>query len=206
MSSSEEDTFYYRGRSMAGTFCPGDSLIVAPALLDSLRPGDVVVVQGPNQQANNTDRLVHRVITATPGGLITRGDNNPCPDATPVTAVNLLGQVTHVQRNGKVYRVRGGRIGLLRARLLRVWRRTWRRAWRLIVQIGRWPYRRLRQSGLAARLWKPSITQISLMTKDGPVIKYVFGRWTVARWWPQNNRFECRKPFDLFLHRPDKPE
>ena len=51
-------------------------------------------------------------------GFITRGDNNPKNDEEPVTQENLIGTVTHYERNGKIHKVWNGRLGLMRARVL----------------------------------------------------------------------------------------
>ena len=197
-----DDIRFYRGRSMGGTFRPGDCLTVAPASLTDVRPGDVVVYRGPNHQGD-AEELVHRVMAVAPGGLVARGDNNPCADTTLVTADNLLGRVTHVERGGKTQPVRSGQLGRLRARFLHARRRVWRCAWGLVVRVGRRPYRWLRNSGLIPRLWRPAVMKIHLATENGPLVKYVCGGRTVARWWPQRNHFECQKLYDLVIPRPD---
>ena len=61
-----------------------------------------------------------------------------------------------------------------------------------------------RQSGLIARLWRPSVLKVQLMTEDGPLVKYVCGNRTVAYHWVNEDRFKCRKPFDLVLFKPKK--
>jgi hypothetical protein len=183
---------------MRGTFRAGDCLSVAPASMADIHPGDVVVYRRLNHWAK-TDELVHRVVAVVPGGLVAQGDNNPCADTALVTADNLLGRVTHVERGGKTWPVRGGRVGLLRARLLHAPRPIWR----LITRVGRGPYRWLRESGLIARLWQPSLLKMRLVTENGPLVKYVCRGRTVAHLWPAEGRFECRKPYDLVLQRDD---
>ena len=197
--SGEDSTRFYRGRSMEGTFRPGDYLTVVPVSISDVRPGDVVVYRRPNHQGD-AEELVHRVVTRAPGGLIARGDSNPCADATLVTADNLLGRVTHVERNGRMRLVRGGRLGLLHASVLHAQRRVWR----LIACVGRQSYQWLRDNGLVARVWQPSVVKIHLATENGPLVKYVCGGRTVACWWPGEGRFECRRPFDLVIPRPDE--
>ena len=61
----------------------------------------------------------------------------------------------------------------------------------------------LRKSGLISRLWHPRITQIRLQTARGSLVKYSCAGRTVARHWPEIGRFECLKPFDLVIPRPD---
>ena len=193
----QDDTRFYRGRSMLGTFRPGDRLAVEPVTADEVRPGDVVVFRGPNHRAGE-DELVHRIVAGTSEGWVARGDCNPCTDATLVTADNLLGRVTHVDRDGRVMPVTGGRLGLFRARFLHARPVVWRR----VKRIGRLPYHWLRASDLVARWWRPSVTRVSLNTERGRLVKYVCGRRTVARWWPERRLFECQKPYDLVIPHP----
>ena len=191
----------YHGGSMLGTFRPGDCLTVAPVSLADVCPGDIVAFRRLDDDGD-LGEFVHRVVAVVPGGLVTRGDNNPCADSTLVTADNLLGRVTHVERDGEMRPVRGGRWGLLHAWFLHARCRVWR----LVACVGRGPYRWLRHKGLIARLWRPTVMKVHLATGNGPLVKYVCGGRTVARWWPEQNRFECRKPYDLVIPRPDGAE
>ena len=184
---------------MTGTFRPGDRLVIDPVPLASVVAGDVVAFVPPTDEVAQHP-WVHRVVAVTPGGLVTRGDNNPCADAPLVTAENLLGRVTRVERQAGGYPVQGGRRGRWRARALRA-RRALREA---IAYIGRGPYRWLRASGLVPRLWRPRVNRLLVTTDDGPLIKYVCGRRTVAWWWPEKGRFKCLKPYDLVIPEPVK--
>jgi len=195
---------FYHGRSMLGTFRPGDYLTLESVAFDSIRPGDVVVFRGVNQEGE-PDQIVHRVVAIQLDGLVTWGDNNPWADTDLVLEEDLLGRVVRFERDGRTRPVHGGRWGLMHFRTLRTRHRLRWRSRRLIVSVGRWPYRLLRSSGLVPRLWQPSITTVYLTTEDGPVVKYVCGGRTVARWWPEANRFRCRKPYDLIIARPEKP-
>jgi signal peptidase I len=193
----QDGSRFYRGRSMAGTFRPGDRLSLEPVAVDDVRPGDVVVFV--SNRGEERDELVHRIVAATPEGLVARGDNNPCPDSTLVTAGNLLGRVTHVERAGQTCSVPGGQRGLLRARLQRIRVVLWRG----VKAVGRRPYRELRSSGLVARWWQPPVRRVRIVMEKGLVVKYVCEGRTVANWWPEQNRFECQKPYDLVIPRPD---
>jgi len=192
---------FYRGNSMAGTFRPGDYLILEPVPIVAICPGDVVIYQGRDQEGEPDD-VVHRVVGVVPGGLAARGDNNPTVDNILVTADNLLGRVRHFERDGKVYPVCGGRRGRLVAWVRHAWVHVRRYGDRVVRFLGRWPYRGLRRSGLVPRLWQPTITRIMLTTGDGPLVKYVSHGRTVAWWWPERGRFRCRRPYDLILTRP----
>jgi hypothetical protein len=185
---------FYRGCSMTGTFRPGDCLTVAPVGLAAVRRGDVVVFRGHACEAE-ADAIVHRVMGVLRDGLVTQGDNNACPDNTPVTAERLVGRATHLTRGGKTQRVAGGWSGWLHARTIR----GRRRLWRIVRRLGRRPYAWLRASRLAPRFWRPTIQTIRRESTSGLLIKYVSRGRTVACWWPQTNRFECSKPYDLIL-------
>jgi hypothetical protein len=188
----------YKGKSMQGTFSFGDRLIIEQVQLASVRPGDVVVYRVLNHQGER-DMLVHRVMGVATNGLVLRGDNNFCDDKTPVAQNNLVGRVSHVDRGGKRVPVRGGCSGLLIARVSHGWRFLRHIMWKFLRIMGRWSYRRLRDSGLIQRLWKPSILKIQLMTANGPLIKYVYRNRTVAFLWPHKDRVTYRKPYDLVM-------
>jgi hypothetical protein len=183
---------------MLGTFRLGDQLTIEPASITDIHAGDVICF--PGSSGNDAQVIcAHRVIAVSVAGLFTRGDNNPCADGTLVTAANLVGKVTHYQRNGVTHRVRGGRLDLLRARLLhaRVHLRNW------IIRVWRPAYVWLRSSRVLARFWRPAITQITLTTEQGACVKYIYRGQTIARWYPRTRQFECVKPYDLILAPPE---
>jgi hypothetical protein len=184
----------YEGNSMTGVFQPSDRLTIEVADIQDIRLGDIVAfVQ--SDDIHSPEEWVHRVIAVKSCGLVTRGDNSQHSDPTTVTADKLLGRITHLERDGVIRPVRGGRLGLWRARLLH--------AWQYVHRLGRRPYAALRESRLMSYLWRPHISQVRLTTDDGPLIKFLYKGRTVARWWPEAGRFECCKPFDLVILRPD---
>jgi hypothetical protein len=211
---------------MSGTFQPGDCLLLSAILLSDVQTGDVIVFRKINHQAGKGElaeaeadnslgevhimgidqpvmELVHRVKAITKDGLITWGDNNLYPDSDLVTADNLVGKVTALERHAKRIPVAGSLIGILRARFLRTWKFH---LWLLIVKIGRKPYRWLKARKWIPKLWHPTFVKLQLSYENGPVVKYIHGGKTIASWWPQKKRFVCRKPYDLVLHLNDLPE
>jgi hypothetical protein len=77
--------------------------------------------------------------------------------------------------------------------------------WRFVQAPVRGPYRSFRESGLIRHLWRPSIVRVRVMTENGPLLKYICGDRTVAWYWPEYERFTCRKPYDLVIpHRKPK--
>lgn len=194
--------FLYSGPSMRPTFAPGQLLYVRPLFAD-LRPGDVLVFQDP---AADDRFVVHRALALTPEGLLMRGDNNRLQDASPVPLSHVVGRVELVEAGGDYHAVRGGATGLWLASL----------RWGLcpVVQAARlvlgWPYRALRGWPPARRLLQSlfarDLQTVRLETPHGPLVKTLWRGRPVASWRPAAERFECRKPFDLFIDRPDHSE
>ena len=208
MASPISDPYVYHGESMKGTFHLGDHLIVVPVSMDTVQPGDVLVFRKGTNRGNASENVVHRVVALAPTGVIMRGDSNPYNDDDPIMADDIIGLVTHVNCNGKIYPVHGGVRGRVQGRLLNFRhsfpRRVSRSFWQRVAPLPflRLPYRWLRSSGLVPRLWHPPVTRIRLETEDGPLVKFVVGKRTAACWWPQNNHFWCRKPYDLIIPKP----
>lgn len=190
--------FVYRGPSMAPLFRPGDLLFLRPLPLAALRVGDVVVFAGEAHTA-----VAHRVVRWSAAGPITRGDANSQEDPTVLDAARYIGRVEALERAGRRRRVLNGRAGWWLSRALRAGGRVSR----LLRLLFGFPYRRLRASATARRLlWRwvaPRFAVISLPSAQGRLVKYTHRGRVVARWWPETSRWECRKPYDLFLARPD---
>jgi hypothetical protein len=91
-------------------------------------------------------------------------------------------------------------MGLFYARLIHARNHLWlfikRLGWRI--------YGFIRLSGLVARVWRPAITQLRLMTDKGPLIKYCHGNRTIAHWWIEKRYFNVLKPFDLVIPNPEE--
>jgi len=184
---------FYLGQSMKGTFRQGDVLTIQFIPFEKLKPGDVVVFTRQNNHGR--EKIVHRVMRRFPGGVITRGDASTLEDCGVVTEQNLVGRVVSRERNGRISIVHGGWVGLCRGRGLHFYWRTRRRAVRVILK----PYAGLKASGIVPRLWKPKIFRVKLNSENGPCIQHVWKNRIVGRFWPEENRFECRKPWDLFI-------
>jgi phage repressor protein C with HTH and peptisase S24 domain len=74
------------GTSMRPLFAPGDALVVRPATVADVRPGDVVLVERHGRLC------AHRLMRITPATLELRGDDLPAPDP-PLPHAALLGRV-----------------------------------------------------------------------------------------------------------------
>jgi len=190
--------FLYTGPSMVPTFRPGYLLYIRPDASD-ISPGDVIVFDNPSEK-NHT---VHRVVSSSNRGLITRGDNNRLPDLVPVLPDHLIGRVEIFEDQGSLFPVAGGRWGLWIARF--GWGARWidRRLRHLFWK----PYNKIRNCALIRRSlqrwFSPYLQVVHLNTPDGPLVKTTFQERTVALWRPQQGQFECLKPYDLFVPRPD---
>lgn len=189
---------FYCGRSMRGTFQPGDVLTVEPVTHSRVKPGDVVVFS--RQRGDAQDEIVHRVMRRISGGLVTRGDAVGCEDAGVGSADRLIGRVNLRMRNGRTSTVHGGWIGLGRGRALHFYWGLRRRA----VQRMQGAYDRLKASGLARLVWKPRVTRLLINAAEGAYIQYICNKRVVARYWPDTGAFECRKPWDLVIGSVEK--
>ena len=105
------DHAFYTGNSMRGMFVTGERLDLEPVAFDSLRVGDVIAV------FDRTPYYVHRVVEIAPDRAVTMGDNNPRPDAAPVTHNSYFRRVVRAHGlDGSVRDVHGGEAGMLRFR------------------------------------------------------------------------------------------
>ena len=184
---------------MAPLFKPGDLLCARKSALGNIRLGDIVIIDWGSDK-NYIQYVVHRVISVQQNHLITQGDNNLKTDLQVVTRENLVSLVTSFGRQNHVHSVKGGTMGLFYARLIHA--RNF--VWSLIRLLGWRIYRLLRQSGLIARIWHPTISHIRVITDNGPLIKYCHGNRIVARWWPETKKFDVVKPFDLVIPHPEE--
>ena len=194
----EAKFFIYNGLSMRPLLQPGDMLCVYKASFQNLHLGDIVLIDW--EMGQERQYVVHRMIAVRATGPLTQGDNNLKPDVEALTAENFIGLVTHFERRGRIHPLRGGTLGWLYARIILV--RNW--LWLFIKRLGWRVYRILRQSGVIAKVWRPAILQIRVATGNGSLVKYCHGKCTVARWWPETQKFNVKKPFDLVIF-PPKP-
>jgi hypothetical protein len=184
---------------MAPLFKPGDLLCAQRFVLENICLGDVLIIDWGGDK-NHAQYVVHRVVSVKKNYLITQGDNNFKPDVQVVTTDNLVGLVSSFGRYNQVYSVRGGCAGLFYACLIHA--RNY--SWLIVKRLGWRIYRFIRQSRLITSVWRPVIRQIRVMTDTGPLIKYCMGNRTVARWWPEINKFDVVKPFDLVILNPEE--
>ena len=191
----DSNIFQYRGSSMTGTFRPGDMLVTRDVAFAAIRPGDVVAFRAPGRRRR---RQPDRPPRARPRR---RRAGDPWRRLCATGRRPRAGHGPGGPRGpGPAWTPRPPRVGRLAGR----W---WARALRLrrrLLALGRLPYRWLRASGLVRRVWRPAVTQISVMTTQGLVIKYLCGARAVAEWRPETRAYRCQKPYDLVLDAPDR--
>jgi hypothetical protein len=160
-----------------------------------IAPGDVIVF--PDQKSSDF-QVVHRVISTTADGLVTRGDNNLRSDPLLVSPEKVIGRVEKTNFQGKIRQVSGGWRGLFRARILRMTLKVKRFLRRGLSR----PYQWLKHSGIVAKIWRPEIEKIHFETQDGPLVKYMHKGKTVASCWTDSNRWWFRRPYDFVIDSP----
>lgn len=187
-----QNQFRYHGRSMLPTFKPGQVLYVRPASRQ-IEPGDIVVFK-----SDTVDYIVHRVNSISNEGIHTRGDNNPFEDEQPVRFDQIIGIVEKKDDWGVVQSVIGGRKGLLIARIRWFIYSTLQKSLPIIG----FPFRILKPRRWIGKVWHPKITKLELRVQENILIKYIIHGKTVAIWQPDQNRFFCKRPYDLIISRP----
>lgn len=179
---------------MYNTFFEADFLKTEEISINELQNGDVIIFHEIEKIVKKSV-LVHRIMLILKDRIITRGDNNPRNDKEPVTKENLIGKVTHYERNGRIHKVWNGRLGMMRARVLHGRLHVIRAAKFFL----RKPYRILKKTGIVSKIWRPEIKTIHFATPDGPLVKYIHKGRTVASCWTDSNRWWFRRPYDFVV-------
>jgi hypothetical protein len=181
---------------MFPTFQIGDFLY-SRSTMQKLAQGDVIVFA----DSENNGFIVHRIISTSFEGLIARGDHNRLCDS-PITLDRIVGKVELVENKSGIKSVSNGFLGLW---LARFWHSLFwlDRFFRLIFWV---PYRAFRKSGLINYIWRPNIVRMKVKNPNGSQVKFIYKQSTVATWDPTYRRFDCRKPFDLVIPRPEDPK
>jgi hypothetical protein len=179
---------------MRGTFRSGDFLSIESNPIESIKEGDVVVFRTPEPGKGN-DYIVHRVMSRSSQGFVTRGDNNPVVDSSEVYREQLIGKVLFIDRKGRKKRNTNGFRGRIRGGFLHL-------RFPLIKVLKfflKGPYGLIKRSRIVPRLWRPGIKKVTFKTEKGPLVKFIHGNKAVAEWWPKSGRFRCKKPYDLII-------
>ena len=194
------DATLYRGPSMSPTLKPLDMLHVVPYDGRRIRPGDVVVFRHPS----SSHKVVHRVVSAGPGGVRTRGDNCLAADTWVLDPDSILGYVSHADRGNKRVRIYGGPAGRLCAfgpRLFLLVRSA-------LYFVLRPVYLLLARSGVGRRLVpiQDKTRIVCFKRPSGVELQLLLGRHVIATRCGETDRWMIRPPFRLFIDERSLPD
>ena len=195
--AQKKDRMYCLGPSMRPTLKAGDLLAIAPYNGQAPRIGDVIVFQTPGEEKH----ITHRVISITPQGVRTRGDNNNLVDPYFLRQENIIGRVTHAERGQRKKVIVGGYAGYLQARVLYVLRVV-----RPHVRIAlAYPYRLLYRSGIfqpiLSRLFMVRV--VSFQRTQGVELQLLWGRRIIGLLSAGAEQWVIRPPFKLVVREED---
>jgi signal peptidase I len=184
---------FCRGESMRPLFRPGDRIRFVPCRVEEVRRGDVIIFTPPGQE----ERVVHRVVSTGPGGILTKGDANPCRDTGNLRQEDIVGRAVSVERNGKVTPVTGGIAGRLFVALIRAFRKSDHLASHVLNPC----YRGLARSGLFRALLPPVLRpRVVTFERDGrKEMQLVLGRRIIGRRPAGAGAWTIWRPFRLFV-------
>ncbi len=188
-----EGELFCRGDSMRPLFRPGDRIRFIPCRAEEVRPGDVIIFVLSWQ----TERVVHRVISAGPDGIRTRGDANPHADSWIVWQADLVGRAVEVERRGKLMPVAGGLAGRQLAACIRAARRADHLASYILTPC----YRGLARCGIFRALLPPPLRpRVIAFERDGArEMQLVLGRRIIGRRPSGFSFWTIRRPFRIFV-------
>lgn len=179
---------------MKGTFKPGDKLIIEKVSFNQIKNGDVLIFRRMHEK--QSDFIVHRVVSRSLKGFVTRGDNSIISDKDPVLGDDISGRVIRYNRRGRILKVHNGWLGQIRANLMHI-------RLHLIISLKfflRKPYIRLKKTGIIAKLWQPNVRIVQFETPVGPLIKLIHNSKTVAIFWKGKDRWPVKRPYDLIIN------
>ncbi len=188
---------FYRGKSMKGTFSPGDCLLLKRIKTGDYKKGDIVVFTIFKEFGVKRE-LVHRIVSVSKKGIVTKGDNNKYKDSEILNPENITGLVTGIQRNGKNYTVSRGILGLFKMKISRTKLIFKRSIYSLLI----FPYDLLLNNLDFSKLFNPKIKRVWFVTKNGFLVKLILKGKVVAKWYPERDTFFCRRPYSLFIKSP----
>jgi hypothetical protein len=189
-----------RGVSMQPTLKEPDLLEIRPYGGRSVQRGDIVCYSLDGVQPV----VVHRVVSITPAGIRTCGDNNPQEDVVLLQAADILGQVVAVWRRQRRRRVSAAwqwRVARWEARFVRLVNR-WSTA--LLADA----YRAIGQSGVLRRLTpvrlRPRV--VCFRCQNQTFIKLMMGKCMIGQYHIRENRWHIRRPFRLLVDESVLPQ
>jgi signal peptidase len=181
----------YLGSSMYPTLRVGDGMKIVPYSTGKIQAGDVVVFRSSDGEKN----IVHRVISLSSSGIITRGDNNPEPDTVPLTPDDIMGRVVSVNRGYKTVIIHGGTRGEMRGRLLHLFKIVRSKTYDLIRPF----YYRLLRSDVFKNMLSRHVRILCFKRPEGTEKQLLIGSRVIGRHRAGWTRWQIRRPFRLFI-------
>jgi len=184
---------FCRGESMRPLFRPGDRILFVPCRVEELRRGDVIIFLPPGKQ----ERVVHRVVSNGPEGILTKGDANPCRDTGLLRQDDIVGRAVSVERGDRVIPVWGGLAGRLLAALICAFRKSDHVASHVLNPC----YRGLARSGLFRALLPTALRpRVVTFERDGArEMQLVLGSRIIGRRPAGALAWTIRRPFRIFV-------
>jgi signal peptidase I len=181
------------GASMNPTFSEEDLLEVSPYGDTQIRAGDVILCRPPGAER----LVVHRVVTATPNGVRTRGDNNALVDPWLLQPGDVVGRVVAARTGKRRRTIPGGRSGAL----LAGWIRRRRPFAAALARLLHPAYHELADLGLVQALvpaaWRPRVAVFEAGSERR--LRLLVGRRVVGYYDPRQGRWHIRRPFRLLI-------
>lgn len=190
----------YTGSSMSPALKALDTIHVSLCEGKQIRRGDVIVFSPPG--SNNM--VVHRVVSISDQGLMTRGDNNNEIDPWSLSPDRIIGYVVQSQRKNRLLTIYGGTRGLLYASAVRFLRNIDS----IISSFLNPAYHRLSQTGLF-RQWLPDGMHMRILSfnhSDGMEFQLLMAGHVIGRLLPGKNEWFIRRPFRLFVDEASLPQ
>jgi hypothetical protein len=182
------------GTSMSPTLRAGDFLHVSAMRAEQIRLGDVAVFI----VAARSQVVVHRIVSRTDAGFMTRGDNNAFPDSHLLPPGDVIGRVFMAENRGKARRIRGGLQGRVEGFVRRLGCLTERK----ICDVLRPLYRFLAESGAFRGLGRPALRTRVVMfgrAKHGTELRLLWKDRVIGRFASGDGRWVIKRPFRLLI-------
>ena len=180
-------TFVYHGFSMFPTLIDFDRVSVKKCSVDQVSPGDIIVFHN----LNNDGYIIHRAISKSIKGIITRGDGMKRKDSALVTDNNIVGQALSIERDDRLIRIVGGRPTLLKTSAKRLMRKPAKALFDFKDFISMALHCFLGKLGFIKPF--PQERVITLKTSNGTELRLMSGRKVIGWLMPDSDKWRIRR-------------
>lgn len=189
----QDNTIVVVGNSMSPTLRALDIVTVSTNYERKIYIGDVIVFPSPR----NNQKVVHRVISIDPKGIVTRGDNNINNDKWVINSGDVIGKVENARRGSRRLKIYNGVVGQLIGQTLFIVNIFFFYIKRFFYPI----YRTLWQSGIIKTFLPKSLKPkvLSFKRPNGIELQLVMGCMVIGRCLPASERWVINTPFRLFV-------